>query len=360
VAERNFMAELLEIINSPKSFTDIRLSQDEPISVRMPKGWVQLDDCFITPSANDIGSVMESIQPSWDEIVKVRAINKPVNLGAWRLRINCYLADGGKKLMMVIRRIPSRPPTLKEVGLPPSVRLMLQAQRGLILIVGATRSGKSTTAAAMLDELNRTRFAHIITIEDPVEYQHLPEKSIFSPREVGVDVDSYEEGLEDAMRQCPDVIMVGEIRNRDTAETALFAGESGHLVIGTMHANSAAHATQRLLGWFNDNERASKVMSLSGCLVGIVSQILLPHKTGEGYVLATELMNNVDQSYSKHIGNMAALNSALESPERNGSVSLAESLASLVNSSAIAATEAMQAVATQPAVKEKLKAQIKV
>lgn len=350
---RDFVAEITELANSKLPFTDIRLAVDEPIAVRMPSGWVDLADISM-PSADDMDQLLCKIDQNWEEEITVRALNRPIDLYPWRLRINAYLADAGEKRMMSIRRIPTKPPTLKETGLPAEVRIMLSAPRGLILISGATRSGKSTTAAAMIDTINESRQAHIVTIEDPIEYRFQKKKSVFSQREVGVDTQSFAEGLEDAMRQCPDVIMVGEIRNRETAETALLAGESGHLVIGTLHANTAVGATQKLLSWFNDNEREAKVQSLAGSLVGVVSQMLLPKADRSGYALAAEVMANHEQDFSGVLGDPAKLNNLMADGIK-GSVTLATSLADLIKRKEVDAGEGVRAVIGMASVQEQLK-----
>lgn len=353
--DRNFIGELTELANSPEPFTDIRLEQDAPIAVRMPSGWIEVES-IDPPSAADMEDILKSLDTEWGEqLENQRSINRPIDLQSWRMRINAALSGGGKCPILTIRRIPRVPLTFREVGLPAQVRLMLAAPRGLILIAGATRSGKSTSAAAMIDEINATRSAHVITIEDPIEYVFQRKRAIFTQREVGVDTSSFEQGLMDAMRQCPDVIMVGEIRNRATAETAIYAGESGHLVIGTLHANSATGAVQKLLGWFNDNERTAKVQSVANSLVGVISQLLLPKATGGGYALAAEVLNNYDQEFSGAIGDVAKMQSIFERTEKKGSISLAESLGELINSGTVAKTDAVRAIAGLTAVQERLK-----
>lgn len=372
-SSRSFFEELTELVTREQAFTDIRLEQDGPVSVRMPSGWTELEEIF-PPTHEDLSSVLQMIDSDWDKHLDlcgdaasggsqksagVGSMNRPLMLEKWRLRINAYLANGGNQLMMSIRRIPNKVPTVAEAGLPAMVRLMVAAPRGLILISGATRSGKSTTAAAMIDAINEARNAHVITIEDPIEYVFERKKSIFSQREVGVDTPSFNQGLEDAMRQCPDVILVGEIRNRETAETAILAGESGHLVIGTVHANTSVGAIQKLLGWFPDNERASKVQSLAGSLVGVVNQMLLPRADGSGYALAAEVLNNYEQAFSAAIGETAKLQSILERPETKGSVLMGDSLLSLVKNKTVNPAEAVRAVVGMPSVQEKLRLALK-
>lgn len=357
-AQEGFISVLTKLVTSAEPFTDIRLEQDEPVMVRMPSGWTEVEGVF-PPSADDLGSVLQTIEADWAAALKKGAINGPINLSSWRLRINGYLAGAGDKVMMSIRRIPQEAPTLKSVGLPSPVRLMLSAPRGLILISGATRSGKSTSAAAMLDAINDSRAAHVITIEDPIEYVFKRKRSVFSQREIGVDTASFDVGLQDAMRQCPDVILVGEIRNRETAETAILAGESGHLVIGTMHANTGIGAVQKLLGWFNDNERNSKVQSLGSSLVGVVHQLLLPRADGTGYALAAEIINNYEQDFSGAIGDVQKMQSVLDRPEKKGSVPLACSLAELANAGTVSKPEAVRAVTGMLTVQEQLRQLLK-
>ncbi len=357
--KRDFISELTHLFDSTLPFTDIRLEQDAPIMVRLPDGWAEFQDVF-PPSLQDLAQVMDVVEPNWEGMIDKMAINRPKDLAHWRLRICAYMACGGSRQMLSIRRISKTVPTLKSQGLPPAVRLMLSAPRGLILISGATRSGKSSTAAAMIEEINNSRKVHVVTAEDPIEYVFEPKKAVFSQREVGVDVGSFNEGLEDAMRQCPDVIMVGEIRNRETAETAMLAGESGHLVIGTVHANTAAGATQKMLSWFNDGERNAKVQSLAASLVGVVNQILLPKKDGSGYALATEIINNVDQDFTSVIGDPAKLSAMLDRPDtRKSSVAMADSLADLVARNVIEGSAAMRAVTGLPNVQERLKVMLK-
>jgi twitching motility protein PilT len=257
--------------------------------------------------------------------------------------------------MMSIRRIPINAPTLNETGLPAAVRLLIEAPRGMILVAGATGSGKSTTMASMVDAINETKNAHIITIEDPIEYMFKRKKSIFSQREVGVDTPSFFDGVRDAMRQRPDVIVIGEIRDKDTAETALLAGESGHLVIGTLHAGSAAGAIQKLLNFFPSHERESKLQSLSGSMVGVISQILLPRADKQGYALATELLANHKQQYSKMIGDPEKLQSMLERKEDGVSKTIVDSLYELVTSSTVSKLDAIRSVSGNAALYERLK-----
>lgn len=347
----DFLEVITTLANSEEPFSDIRLEEDVPIAVRMPDGWVTLDDYF-PPTADELSELLKAIEVNWEVLLPQGAINRPYNLTNWRLRINACLAGGGMRRVISIRRIPRKPPTIRDTGLPPEVRLMLSVQRGLILISGATGAGKSTTAAAVLDYFNENRANHIVTIEDPIEYLFESKKSIFTQREIGVDATSFHDGLEEAMRQRPDVILVGEIRDRETAETALLAGESGHLVIGTVHASTAVKATQKVLSWFGGDELAAKQQALGGSLVGVINQMLLPRKDGKGYYLAAELLNNYEQEFSSLIGDLVKMNNMMD--RSKGSVMLAQSLAKAINADALDKVSVMQALGGMPEVKDKV------
>lgn len=351
---RSIVHELVGIANSGLPFTDMLIERDSPIMVKMPSGWEAIDGIDL-PSTEEIETLMEMIDPDWQDNILKGAINRPLDLTSWRLRINAYLAFGGNKVMMSIRRIPITPPKLNATGLPAAVRLLIEAPRGIILVAGATGSGKSTTMASMVDAINETKNAHIITIEDPIEYMFARKKSIFSQREVGVDAMSFFEGVRDAMRQRPDVIVIGEIRDKDTAETALLAGESGHLVIGTLHASSAVGAIQKLLAFFPSHERESKLQSLSSSLVGVISQILLPRADKQGYELAAELLANHKQQFSKIIGDPDKLQSALERKEDGVSKTIVDSLVELVVAGKVSKLDAIRSVSGNASLYDKLK-----
>ena len=351
----SFMADLAGLVTSELPFTDIRLESNAPIRLRMPRGW-EVYDAIDPPDGAALGEFISRFESNWETVLETRSINRPLDLAQWRLRINAFQGGSRSKVMCAIRRIPQVPPKLADVGLPNIVRIWLEAQRGLILLSGATRSGKSTSAAALLDAINDTRRAHVITIEDPIEYVFESRESVFSQREVGTDTKTFESGLEDAMRQCPDVILVGEIRNRETAETAILAGESGHLVIGTLHANSGVGTVQKMLSWFGDNERAGKMQSISNSLIGVVCHMLLPTKKEDGYALGTEVLSNFDQELSKMFSDPSMLSSFMDRPavERRGSQRFVDSLCELVRSDRVTPNQAMRAVAGLPGAQQQL------
>jgi twitching motility protein PilT len=193
---------------------------------------------------------------------------------------------------MVLRLIPKRLLTLDEIGFPPSVRELLTLPRGLILVTGPTGSGKTTTLASMLDVINSTTDAHIITIEDPIEYFHDHKSGLVNQREIGVDVPSFAEGLRRGLRQDPDVLLVGEMRDLETMETAITAAETGHLVFSTLHTTGAARTVDRIIDAFPADQQQMIRAQLSTNLKAVISQLLLPRADGTGRIAAFEVMIN--------------------------------------------------------------------
>ena len=206
-----------------------------------------------------------------------------------RFRVNIYRQYGNHA--MVLRRLASQIPTMESLKLAPVFKEIIKEKNGLVFVTGGTGSGKTTTLAAMLNEINQTMPAHIVTLEDPIEFLHPHNKVTFSQRELGRDFYTFPDGMRAALRQAPKVIMVGEIRDRETMEIALTAGETGHVVYSTMHTISAGQTINRILGIFTKDEEQQVRERLAGCLRYIISQRLAP-KIGGGRVLVTELMGS--------------------------------------------------------------------
>ena len=209
--------------------------------------------------------------------------------GVCRFRVNIYRQIGN--YAMVLRRLSSQVPTMEKLKLAPVFNEIIKEKTGLIFVTGGTGSGKTTTLAAMLNEVNLTHECHIVTLEDPVEFVHPQLKSVFSQREMGRDFYSFPDGLRAALRQAPKIILVGEIRDRDTMEIALTAGETGHVVYSTLHTISAGQTIQRILGMFGKDEEQQVRERLAGSLRYVISQRLVPKKEG-GRMLVTELMGS--------------------------------------------------------------------
>ena len=210
--------------------------------------------------------------------------------GIGRFRANAFLQQG--QVGLVLRTIPATLPSIAALDLPPILNDVVQAKRGLVIVVGATGSGKSTTLAAMIDHRNESTYGHIITIEDPIEFVHPHKNCIVTQREVGIDTDNWESALKNTLRQAPDVILMGEIRDRETMEHAVAFAETGHLCMATLHANIANQALDRIINFFPEERRSQLLMDLSLNLRALVSQRLLPRQEGKGRIAAVEILLN--------------------------------------------------------------------
>ncbi len=208
--------------------------------------------------------------------------------GVGRFRVNVFQQRG--TVSMVLRVIPDKVRSMAELGLPPIIEHIADEQRGLILVTGATGSGKSTTLAALIDHINATRGGHIVTIEDPIEFLHRDKKSFISQREVEVDTRTFAEALRGALRQDPDVILVGEMRDHETIETALTAAETGHLVLSTLHTLDATETITRIVSSFPPHQQKSVRLQLAGILRAVISMRLVRSADGKGRVPAAEVM----------------------------------------------------------------------
>ena len=215
------------------------------------------------------------------------AISPP---GIGRFRVNVFMQQ--QRTGMVLRTITTKIPTFEELSLPPILKDVVMTKRGLVILVGGTGSGKSTTLAAMIGFRNHNSFGHIITIEDPVEYVHDHDKCIITHREVGVDTDNWQNALKNTLRQAPDVILIGEIRDRETMEYAVAFAETGHLCMATLHANSANQALDRIINFFPEERREQLLMDLSLNVKSLISQRLIPKRDGKGRAAAFEVLLN--------------------------------------------------------------------
>jgi twitching motility protein PilU len=210
--------------------------------------------------------------------------------GVGRFRVNAFVQQG--HVGLVLRTIPATLPTIDGLGLPSVLKEVASAKRGLVILVGATGSGKSTSLAAMVDYRNENSYGHIVTIEDPVEFVHPHKNCIVTQREVGIDTLGWEAALKNTLRQAPDVILMGEIRDRETMDHAIAFAETGHLCMATLHANSSNQALDRIVNFFPEERRQQLLMDLSLNLRGLVSQRLLAREDGAGRVAAVEILLN--------------------------------------------------------------------
>jgi twitching motility protein PilT len=258
---------------------------------------------------------------------------------AWRFRVNLHRQRG--EMAAAIRALPSEIPTLATLNLPASLSELIRPSRGLVLVCGPTGSGKSSTLAALVNEINRNRTAHVITIEDPVEYEHRSLHSVVEHIEVGRDARSFHEALRSSLRQDPDVILVGEMRDLETVATALTAAETGHLVLSTLHTNDAQQAVHRIVDVFPPSQQAQIRHQLALSLHAILVQQLIPRADGHGRVPAVELLL-ASYPVRHHIrsDNLQKLYNEITLGKRHGMISLEASLADLAVQGAISAEEA--------------------
>jgi twitching motility protein PilU len=285
-----FINDLLKLMTS-RNGSDLFLTADFPPGVKVDGKIAKVSPQPLT-AAHTLAlarSIMNDKQAAEFERTKECnfAIAPP---GVGRFRVNAFIQQG--KVGMVLRVIPQTLPTIQSLGLPSVLSELVMTKRGLMILVGATGSGKSTSLAAMIDHRNENSYGHIITIEDPVEFVHPHKNCVVTQREVGLDTDSWDAALKNTLRQAPDVILMGEIRDRETMEHAVAFAETGHLCMATLHANSANQALDRIINFFPEERRAQLLMDLSLNLKGLISQRLVPKQEGKGRFAAVEILIN--------------------------------------------------------------------
>lgn len=245
-------------------------------------------------TAEDTEQMARKIIPeqNWEHFINAGEIDIPYSLeNLSRYRVNVYFQQ--KHISIVARVIPQTIPAIENLNMPDVLKQLALKPQGLILVTGPTGSGKSSTLAAMIDYINRNEAKHIITLEDPIEFEHESQQSIISQREVGVDTTSFANGLRASLRQDPDVILLGEMRDHETIATAITAAETGHLVLATLHTSSAVATVNRIIDVFPPNQQAQIRTQLAFVLNGVISQRLLPTADGLGRIAATEILINV-------------------------------------------------------------------
>ena len=295
--------------------SDIHIVRGVPVRFRIDGKLVNMDDYRLTPE--DCESYARQISPNYREISQIGEQDLAVSLGnRVRCRVNLFRQQGC--VSAAIRILNDHIPTLEEIGLPQECERFTRFNQGIVLITGETGSGKSTTLACLLDIINHRDTKHIITLEDPIEYIYECDKCTINQREIGQDTRSFSDGLSAILREDPDVILVGEMRQLDTIETALLAAETGHLVFASLHTNSAADTIDRIVNVFPANQQPQIRLALSMSLQAVMCQELLPHRSGRGRVLATELMfvtpavrNLIREGKTPQISNAIATSGAL-------------------------------------------------
>ncbi|MBN1269616.1 MAG: type IV pilus twitching motility protein PilT [Kiritimatiellae bacterium] len=282
------MSDLLQLVVDENA-SDLHLAVGLPPILRIHGALQPLDAGILGPE--DTERLMKSIT-SEDHLQKIReegGTDFGFGFGeVARFRVSVFKQKGN--IGIVLRLIPSKLMTLEEIGLPPQVKDLLYKPRGLVLVTGPTGSGKTTTLATMIDFINERRDCHIITIEDPIEYYHSHKRSVITQREVGVDVPAFKEALRRGLRQDPDVILVGEMRDLETMESAITAAETGHLVFATLHTTGAARTVDRIVDAFPTDQQEQIRTQLSSSIEAVISQLLLVRKDKPGRIAAFEFM----------------------------------------------------------------------
>ena len=285
-----FVHELLRAMLAKKA-SDLFITAGFPPAMKIDGKMTPVSQSSLSPvhTGEIARSVMTDKQAAEFEATKeCNFAIAPAGIG--RYRVNAFMQQG--RVGMVLRTITTTIPKMEDLNLPPVLKDVVMTKRGLVVLVGGTGSGKSTTLAAMIGYRNENSYGHIITIEDPVEYVHEHKNCVVTQREIGVDTDNWFAALKNTLRQAPDVILIGEIRDRETMDYAIAFAETGHLCMSTLHANSTNQAIDRIINFFPEERRHQLLMDLSLNLKAFVSQRLIPKKEGKGRVAAIEILLN--------------------------------------------------------------------
>ncbi len=345
------MNDLLDLMVD-QGGSDLHLQVNQPPTLRLSGSMTPIDGPPLTPQ--DTEKLMLSITP--DGHVSQVKLNGGADFGfafgeKARFRVSVLKSKGNYG--MVLRQIPYKMFGLRDIGLPDKIRELLYRPRGLILVTGPTGSGKSTTLASMVNYINENRDGHIITIEDPIEYYHNHKKCVVTQREVHVDVPSFAEAIRRALRQDPDVILVGEMRDLETIEAAISAAETGHLVFGTLHTNSAAKTVDRIVDAFPANMKDMIRTQLSSSLVAVISQVLCK-KIGGGRIAGYEIMVNTTSIGSLIRENKTfRITSDIQTGASLGMITMDTHLMSLVNRELVSPDEALEKAQDPNVMREK-------
>lgn len=272
--------------------SDLHITVHSPPIYRINGQLVSFDKCLL--SSHDTKKMAKELIKSenWDNFLEIGELDFSYRIkDVARFRVNVYKQR--QEISFVARVIPTDIPTMEQLAMPPILKQLAEKPQGLVLVTGPTGSGKSTTLAAMIDYMNEHVSKHIITLEDPIEYLHTHKKSIVHQREIGLDTKHFTNALRAALRQDPDVILVGEMRDLETISTAITAAETGHLVLATLHTNSATKTINRIIDVFPPHQQSQVRIQLASVLAGIISQRLLQNVSGTGRIAATEIMINL-------------------------------------------------------------------
>ncbi len=346
------MNELLELVVEQNA-SDLHLQVGQPPTLRLSGSMTPIDGPALTPI--DTEKLMQSITP--DAHISNVKLNGGSDFGfafgeKARFRVSVLRAKGNYGL--VLRQIPYKMFGLRDIGLPDKIRELLYRPRGLILVTGPTGSGKSTTLASMVNYINENRDGHIITVEDPIEYYHNHKRCVVTQREVHSDVPSFAEAVRRALRQDPDIILVGEMRDLETIEAAISAAETGHLVFGTLHTNGAAKTIDRIVDAFPANMKDMIRTQLASSIQAVISQVLCK-KIGGGRIAGYEIMINTTSIASLIRENKTfRINSDIQTGANLGMITMDTHLMSLYNRELITADECVEKAQDPVLMREKL------
>ncbi len=326
----NSIDELLERMVE-RDASDLHVTTGTPPVIRV-RGEVERLDDFDSLTAEETQQLLYRILSS--EQQKLFELNRQLDFshsipGLARFRVNVYFQR--ESIGAAFRLIPTELKTLEELGIPSTLHALAEKPRGLVLVTGPTGSGKSTTLAALIDEINRNRSEHILTIEDPIEFLHRHKRCIVNQREIGPDATSFADALRAALRQDPDVILVGEMRDLETIATALTAAETGHLVFGTLHTQSAPSTIDRIIDVFPAEQQEQVRIQIASSLQGVVTQALLPTSDGKGRVPALEILLPDDAVRNLiRQGKVEQIYSVMQTNSGRGMQTMEQSLADLI------------------------------
>ena len=320
--------------------SDVYLSANAPALVKIQGECIPLNNQTLTPDAPR--SLLAEIVPPEriEELDETGELNIGVPLeGVGRFRVSAMHQRGS--CAVVIRYVPQDIPSLEQLGLPDVFKDLIMAKRGLVLFVGATGSGKSTSLAAMIDHRNGMQTGHILTVEDPIEYQFTNRRAIINQREIGSDTASLQTALKNALRQAPDVIMIGEIRDRETMSAAIAYAQSGHLCLATLHGNNSYHALNRILSFYPVEVRPTMLGDLGSALRAVVSQRLVKTVSGKRAAAIEVMLNTKLVGEMIEEGNFSGVREAMEKSMAEGSVTFEGALAEMINSGKISREEGL-------------------
>jgi twitching motility protein PilU len=338
---RTYITKLLTAM-SKAGGSDLFVSKDFPPAMKMQGAMQPLTNQKLTGEvARDLAnSLMNERQR--EDFARDLECNFAISLpGVARFRVNVFMQQ--QNVGMVIRTIANEIPNFAKLGLPDTLKEIIMAKRGLVLVVGATGSGKSTSLAAMIDHRNRNSAGHIVTVEDPVEFVHQSHQSLITHREVGIDTRSWHNALKNTLRQAPDVILIGEIRDTETMEHAIAFAETGHLCLGTLHSNSANQTIDRIINFFSEERRKQLLMDLSSNLRAIISQRLVRTADGKGRKAAIEILINTPIIADKLLkGEFHEIKAIMSKSRELGMKTFDWSLFELYNEGTIAYDEAIR------------------